>query len=299
MRADRAFAPHDASEQQREKRGRVGSAVRARVLVVADETISERSDRLAAEEPLEIRVRSAGEARTTAVTMRTPGNDFELVAGWLCSEGVAAGRSDIARMAYCIDRSRGEEQLYNIINVDLGPEVSADLSFLERSFFTTSACGVCGKAGLEQLQTRGCLPLTGGPEIDPEVIYSLPDKLKESQRVFEETGGLHAAALFDSSGELVALREDVGRHNALDKLVGWALLGGSLPLEDHLVVVSGRASFELVQKCVRAGVPALCAISAPSSLAVELARHFGVTLIGFLRARRFNIYSCPQRVNGS
>lgn len=295
MKTDRILGPHDHAELKRERTGRFGSTVSTRITAVGEGSRVERSDRLAAEEPLEIRLRAGGDNRTVAVTMRTPGNDFELVAGWLYSEGVVTGRRDIATMAYCVDRSRGEEQLYNIVNVDLGPGASTDLRALERHFFTTSACGVCGKAGLEQLETRGdCLG--PGPHLAAEDIYSLPDKLRESQGVFQATGGLHAAALFDSSGTLVAAREDVGRHNALDKLVGWALLADMLPLSGHLVLVSGRASFELVQKCVVAGVPLLCAVSAPSSLAVDLARRFDLTLIGFLRHRRFNVYTSPERI---
>lgn len=269
-----------------------------RITAVKGAEHCERTDRLATEEPLEIRLRSGGAATTAAVTMRTPGNDFELVAGWLHSEGVVAQRRDITTMAYCVDRSLGEEQLYNIVNVDLGPGAVVQPSSLERHFFTTSACGVCGKASLEQLHRRGCAPLSPGPQVTAEDVWSLPEKLRASQGVFDATGGLHAAALFDGSSALLALREDVGRHNALDKLMGWALLNDRLPLADHVVMVSGRASFELVQKCVVAGVPVLCAVSAPSSLAVDVARHFGLTLVGFLRGERFNVYSSPERIAG-
>jgi FdhD protein len=275
---------------------RPGSAVEARVQVVDDSRAVERADRLATEEPLEIRLQSPDGAVTAAVTMRTPGHDFDLVAGWLYSEGLVSAARDIARMAYCVDRGRGEDQLYNIVNVDLRAGSKAEAPSLQRHFFTSSACGVCGKAALDELEKRGCKPLGPGPYFAPDEIYSMPGKLRESQGVFAATGGLHAAALFDSSAELLVLREDVGRHNALDKLVGRALSEGWLPLDDHLVMVSGRASFELVQKCVLAGVSLLCAVSAPSSLAVDLARRFDMTLIGFLRQRRFNIYSAPQRI---
>jgi FdhD protein len=171
-----------------------------------------------------------------------------------------------------------------------------DLRPLERHFYTTSACGVCGKASLEQLELRGCPVIGPGPEVSAKTIYSLPEKLRAAQGLFEATGGLHAAALFDAQGELVALREDVGRHNATDKLVGWALLEGRLPLGGHIVMVSGRSSYEILQKCLAAGVPIVCAVSAPSSLAVDVARQFDMTLVGFLRNNRFNVYSVPERV---
>lgn len=270
-----------------------------RVRAVKDGRQVSRVDHLASEEPLEIRLRSGGETRTAAVTMRTPGNDFELTAGWLYSEDLVSHRRDIARIAYCVDRRRGEQQLFNIVNVDLRPEAAAEARSLDRHFYTTSACGLCGKAGIDQLATRDCTPLGPGPRLEADDIYSLPDKLRDAQGVFDATGGLHAAALFDSSGRLIELREDVGRHNALDKLVGSALMADKLPLTDHVVMVSGRASFELVQKSVVAGVAVLCAVSAPSSLAVELARRFRMTLIGFLRGRRFNIYSSPERIVAS
>jgi FdhD protein len=182
------------------------------------------------------------------------------------------------------------------VNVELRGGTEYDLRPLERHFYTSSACGVCGKASLEQLELRGCPVLGPGPEVSAEAIYSLPDKLREAQGLFDATGGLHAAALFDAEGNLVALREDVGRHNATDKLVGWALLEGRLPLSGHIVMVSGRSSFEILQKCLTAGVPFVCAISAPSSLAVDVAREFSMTLVGFLRERRFNVYAGQERV---
>jgi len=186
--------------------------------------------------------------------------------------------------------------LYNIINVALKEGLLPDLQPLERHFFTTSACGVCGKASIEALQLRGCPVIPTGMEVPVEVIYSLPDKLRSAQGIFTATGGLHAAGLFDAQGQLLKLREDVGRHNALDKLVGSALLADELPLNNHIVMVSGRSSFEILQKCLTAGVPIVCAVSAPSSLAVALAREFGITLVGFLREQRFNVYSGFERI---
>ena len=185
------------------------------------------------------------------------------------------------------------------MNVSLKEGVTVDLQPLERHFFTTSACGVCGKASLEALRSRKYPVVLDSPEVSVEVIYSLPDQLRSAQQVFSMTGGLHAAALFDAQGNLLSLREDVGRHNAVDKLVGSALLSGELPLNNHIVMVSGRSSFEILQKCLAAGVPIVCAISAPSSLAVELAREFGITLVGFLRGERFNIYSGKERLRNA
>jgi FdhD protein len=187
----------------------------------------------------------------------------------------------------------------NIVEVELAGGSEPELATLERHFFATSACGVCGKAGIEALRFRVGAALPPGPRIEPELVSSLPLKLRGAQGLFEATGGLHAAALFDRRGELLAVREDVGRHNALDKLVGWALLGGLLPLHDHLLLVSGRTSYEILQKSLVAGLPVVCAVSAPSSLAVEMAQRFGVTLIGFLRGDRFNVYSGIERIGGA
>ncbi len=275
---------------------RRGSKTKVRVRVVEEGRARVRPDALATEEPMEMRLVSGGARRTIAVTMRTPGADFELAAGFLYGEGVISSPEDISRISYCVDADVDAEQRYNIVNVELRGGRDYDPRPLERHFYTTSACGVCGKASLEQLELRGCPVIPPGPEISPQTIYSLPQKLREAQGLFEATGGLHAAALFDAEGELVALREDVGRHNATDKLFGWALLEGRLPLSDHIVMVSGRSSFEILQKCLAAGVPIVCAISAPSSLAVEVARRFDITLVGFLRGRRFNVYSAPERV---
>ncbi len=275
---------------------RRGSKTKVRVRVVEEGRARVRPDALATEEPMEMRLVSGGARRTIAVTMRTPGADFELAAGFLYGEGVISSPEDISRISYCVDADVDAEQRYNIVNVELRGGRDYDPRPLERHFYTTSACGVCGKASLEQLELRGCPVIPPGPEISPQTIYSLPEKLREAQGLFEATGGLHAAALFDAEGELVALREDVGRHNATDKLLGWALLEGRLPLSDHIVMVSGRSSFEILQKCLAAGVPVVCAISAPSSLAVDVARRFDMTLVGFLRGKRFNVYSGSERV---
>jgi FdhD protein len=281
-------------EKPETKKARRGSKTKVRVRSVEEGRARVRPDSLATEEPMEIRLISGDARQTVAVTMRTPGADFELAAGFLYGEGIVSSPEDIRRISYCVDVDA--EQQYNIVNVELRGEHSYDPRPLERHFYTTSACGVCGKASLEQLELRGCPVIPPGPKVAPETIYALPEKLREAQGLFDATGGLHAAALFDKEGELVALREDVGRHNATDKLVGWALLEGRLPLSDHLVMVSGRSSFEILQKGLSAGVPIVCAISAPSSLAVDVARQFGMTLIGFLRGNRFNVYSGHERV---
>ena len=275
---------------------RPGNKTRARVWEITRDGGRMRSDHLATEEPLEIRLLIQGERQTVAVTMRTPGNDFELAAGFLHGEGVIAVPGDIARISYCVDPTIDAAQQYNIVNVSLRGHVVPDLAPLERHFSISSACGVCGKASLEALQVRGATPLTGGPEVAAEVLYGLPGKLSDAQRVFQQTGGLHAAALFDVAGNLIQLREDVGRHNALDKLVGWALLDGRLPLSEAILLVSGRTSFEILQKALAAGIRIVCAISAPSSLAVDLAREYGITLVGFLRDDRCNVYSGQERV---
>src|SRR5215210_3583587 len=269
-------------EETSTKRARRGSKTKVRVRAFEGDRARVRPDTLATEEPMEIRLVSGGTRQTVAVTMRTPGADFELAAGFLHGEGIVSSPEDISRISYCVDVDA--EQQYNIVNVELRGGHSYDPRPLERHFYTTSACGVCGKASLEQLELRGCPIIPPGPEVAPEKIYALPEKLREAQ------------GLFDKEGELVALREDVGRHNATDKLVGWALLEGRLPLSDHIVMVSGRSSFEILQKCLTAGVPVVCAISAPSSLAVDVAEEFGMTLVGFLREGRFNVYAGSDRI---
>ena len=277
-------------------KARRGSKTKTRVRVVEDGRMRVRPDTLATEEPMEIRLVGGGSRQTVAVTMRTPGADFELAAGFLYGEGIVKRPDDIVKISYCVGSDVDAEQRYNIVNVELRGGREYDLRPLERHFYTTSACGVCGKASLEQLELRGCPVVGPGPEISAGTVYSLPAKLREAQGLFDATGGLHAAALFDKDGELLALREDVGRHNATDKLIGWALLEGRLPLSEHVVMVSGRSSFEILQKCLTAGVPVVCAISAPSSLAVDVAKEFGMTLVGFLRAGRFNVYAGFDRI---
>ena len=266
------------------------------VVRVDKNTQTTRRDFLATEEPLEIRLLAGKQKQTLAVTMRTPGNDFELSAGFLLSEGVIHQREDIAKITYCVDKDVSEEQRYNIVNVQLRGSELPELSTLERHFYTSSACGVCGKASLDSLENRSLKALEGSLEVSASLLYTLPEKLRKSQGLFEVTGGLHAAALFDKTGNLLALREDVGRHNAMDKLLGWAMLENKLPLSDYIVLVSGRASFELVQKALVAGVPIFCSVSAPSSLAVDVAKRFNMTLVGFLRQERFNIYTGKMRL---
>jgi FdhD protein len=273
---------------------------RTKTLVRVVEGFDERSrsDQLATEEPLEIRLEAGGQTQTVAVTMRTPGADFELAAGFLYGEGVLSHRDDVSRINYCMDPEIDAEQQYNIVTVRLAASGLPDLRSLERHFYTSSACGVCGKATLESLELRGCPVMPAGPAVERRIIYSLPDKLRSAQGIFESTGGLHAAGLFSVDGEALCVREDVGRHNAVDKLVGWSLLRGELPLRDRVVMVSGRASFEILQKCLVAGAPVVCAVSAPSSLAVAVAREFGMTLVAFLRGERFNVYAGEERIAG-
>jgi FdhD protein len=272
---------------------RPGAQTPATVRVVTTAGDRLRSDMLATEEPLEIRVRaSGGEEKTLAVTMRTPGNDFELAAGFLYGEGVIAERSDFDAIRYCVD----DPQQYNVVTVDLRAESLPDLGSLERHFYTTSACGVCGKASLDAIASLGGPPLSDGPVVDADLVLALPRVLREGQALFEKTGGLHAAALFGADGNLLCVREDVGRHNAMDKLVGWGVLDEELAFTDQIVLVSGRASFELLQKALRAGASFFCAVSAPSSLAVDVASRYGMTLVGFLRDGGFNVYTCEQRV---
>lgn len=271
-----------------------GSKNKTQVWVVENGVARWRPDQLAVEEPLEIRLVSP--QQTVAITMRTPGADFELTAGFLYSEGVISHREDIYRMSYCVDPNIDGAQRYNIVNVALKKGLLPDLQPLERHFFTTSACGVCGKTSIEALQLRGYPVIPTSMQVPAEVIYSLSEQLRSSQGIFTATGGLHAAGLFNAQGQLLNLREDVGRHNAVDKLVGSALLASELPLSERIVMVSGRSSFEILQKCIIAGVPIVCAVSAPSSLAVALAKKFNITLIGFLRGQRFNVYSGFERI---
>lgn len=275
---------------------RPGPSVEARIVGFDGGVARPRFDRLATEEPLEIRLRAGGATRTVAITMRTPGNDFELAAGFLYGEGAIGGYDELRGISYCLDSALEPEQRYNVVNVDLAAAELPRLDALERHFTTTSACGVCGKASLEALRLRGLPAIESTLALDAATIVALPDGLRAAQGVFEKTGGLHAAGLFDAEGNLIALREDVGRHNALDKLVGWALLRRRLPLAQHVLMVSGRTSYEIVQKALAARIPVVCAVSAPSSLAVDLARSFGITLVGFVRGSRFNVYAHEGRI---
>jgi FdhD protein len=245
-------------------------------------------DYLAAEEPLEMR---AGRV-SLGVTLRTPGNDEELVAGFLFSEGVISHREDLTELQLPIENAPER----NLVRVHLAPNVRLAERSTARKFSAGSACGVCGKASISQLRRRGLRHPEVALPFNPEVLCQLPQKLREAQDVFEFTGGLHAAALFSATGELLALREDIGRHNAVDKVIGWAFLTGRLPLSGHVLLASGRGGFEIVQKTIAAGIPLLASVSAPSSLAVQLARELGLTLVGFLRGMRFVIYSGEERI---
>ena len=256
-------------------------------------------DFVAVEEPLEIRIGQSEGGRpkhqAVSITMRTPGHDFELAAGFLCTEGILKSRDQVAGIEHC---GHGPS-LTNTVRVDLVAGVAVDVKRLERNFYTTSSCGVCGKTSLEALAT-GATRVVAAPgfQVEARVIHALPAKLRERQRTFEHTGGLHAAAFFSNTGELLGLREDVGRHNAVDKLIGSQFLAGTLPARESILFLSGRASFELLQKAVMAGVPVVCAVGAPSSLAVAAANEFGVTLLGFVRDNRYNIYSGADRISG-
>jgi len=252
-------------------------------------------DMLAVEEPLEIRLAHGDRIKNLAVTMRTPGHDADLALGFLFTEGIIVGAADIAAVAPIFVACSENRQ--NTILVTLKEGIVPNLGNADRNFYTTSSCGVCGKASIDAIRTVRNF-VSGGPvqEIDPSFILGLPTRLAREQEVFAETGGLHAAALFDINGSLLLVREDVGRHNAVDKLIGAAMMQGRLPLADSVLLLSGRASFELVQKAAMAGIPVIAAVGAPSSLAVTLAEEFGTTLIGFLRNNRFNIYTGSHRV---
>jgi FdhD protein len=251
-------------------------------------------DLLAVEEPLEIRLGQ----NPVSITMRTPGHDFELAAGFLFTEGILHDAAEIREIQWSPPQANGNpRQLGNSVTVELNPGVEVDLDRLERHFYTSSSCGVCGKASIEAIQMQGCPVLPRNqPLVETSVIHHLPETLRREQPVFERTGGLHAAALFSPDGKLQLLREDVGRHNAVDKLIGSQMLAGRTPLSGYLLLVSGRASFELVQKALMAGIPILAAVGAPSSLAVETAQRFNMTLLGFVRDGRFNIYSGASRI---
>ena len=263
------------------------------VLAVGPDGVRRRPDALVTEEPMEVRVHGPGEDPVAlSVTMRTPGHDFELAAGLCFTEGILAGRDDLDTVAYCLG---GEgDQDFNVVTVRTrGPVVG---SVAARNFVSTASCGICGKGTLDDVAVR-CEPVSDDVLVPQAVLHGLPERLARHQRVFGQTGGLHAAARFTAAGDLVAAREDVGRHNALDKLVGHALLDGAVPCSGQIALVSGRVSFELVPKAAAAGMPVLCAVSAPSSLAVAAAERLGLTIVGFLRDGRFNVYSRPERLD--
>ena len=273
------------------------SVIKSRIVRVEDRRTGEpREDLLAVEEPLEIQLGYARRGwrvhKSVSITMRTPGDDAELAAGFVFTEGIVTDPAQIAEI------TAGEE---NVVRVELRDDVPVDLRRLERHFYTTSSCGVCGKASIAALNLGAARRVAAdGPMFDPDMIHALPATLRDSQSRFDQTGGLHAAGLFDAAGRLAALREDVGRHNAVDKLIGSQLLAGAgVPIGDRLLFVSGRASFELVQKALAAGLPILAAVGAPSSLAVELAQAHGMTLLGFVRGGRFNIYTGEKRIRAA
>src|SRR5262245_9113245 len=266
-----------------------------RVRAIEDGRLADRPDRLVTEEPMEIRLHGPGrDAEAIAVTMRTPGHDFELAVGFCRTEGLLDGPDDLAEVRYCLADELGAEQEYNVVTVATRHPV--DLEGHRRVVAASSSCGICGKATLDQVAVD-CAPVGAGPVVARSTMLGLPDSLRAAQAVFEATGGLHAAGLFTTDGELRLLREDVGRHNAVDKIVGHAVMGKWLPLSDSILMVSGRLSFEIVQKAAVAGIPIVAAVSAPSSLAVATADRFEQTLVGFLRDGRGNVYTRPERID--
>jgi FdhD protein len=266
----------------------------ARVLAVRDGVVREIPDTLAGEEPMEIRVEAPGQpGEAVAVTMRTPGHDFELAVGFLVTEGLLHSATNVATVRYC-ELPDGTEQQYNVVTVSLRSPI--DTTSLRRNVYATSSCGICGKASIDHVETHAP-PVGDGPTVDLTTVLDLPERLRASQQVFDKTGGLHAAGLFDAAGNLELAREDVGRHNAIDKVVGHALLDNRLPLRNHVLMVSGRVSFEVVQKAAAAGIAIIAAVSAPTSLAVDAAGRFGQTIIGFVRDGTCNIYTHPERVD--
>jgi FdhD protein len=246
-----------------------------------------RADSVASEEPLEIRVRG----RSVAVTMRTPGHDAELAAGFLLTEGIIRERRDVVTLAHCPGAAAPD----NTLNVFLAESLKLDMTRLTRHVFASSSCGLCGKASIDSVHQH-FPPLASKVTVSAKTLARLPQTMRKAQATFDKTGGLHAAAVFDAKGKLLVLREDVGRHNAVDKVLGWGFLQNKLPLNGHVLLVSGRASFEILQKALAARIPVVCAVSAPSSLAVDFARESGQTLVGFLRENRMNIYSHPERI---
>jgi FdhD protein len=274
------------------------SVVPVNVIRVEQSVRETKPDLVAVEEPLEIRLgwgQGTREQKSLSVTMRTPGHDFELALGFLLTECVIQSMDQVESIKYCEDVGKQEEK-ENVVRVELKPNVTIAWEKLQRNFYTSSSCGVCGKSSIEAVRNLCPPALTANWQVPASLITSLPDKLRSSQLVFEHTGGLHAVGVFSTQGELVLLREDVGRHNAFDKVVGALLLKGSLPAWEQIVVVSGRASFELVQKCAMAGFPIMASVGAPSSLAVSLAQEAGISLLGFVRGSSFNIYGGEQRI---
>ena len=256
-----------------------------------DGKLRRKEDYLAAEEPLEIRVGDA----PLSVTMRTPGHDLELAAGFLFTEGLVQRRTQVLALEEP-EPGPADENRDNVVVATLSPDAAPDFDKMRRHFFAASSCGICGKTSIDSVRSRTLSAPNPDFRLDPEILVRLPDALRESQAVFGRTGGLHAAALFDSAGKLLVLREDIGRHNAVDKVIGWALLENRVPLSEAILMVSGRGGFEIVQKAIVAGLPVVASVSAPSSLAVQLAREMGQTLIGFLRGRRFVVYSGDSRI---
>jgi len=307
---DPGFIPgHDLSMRETSR-----SVIETSVVRISGLMAQQVQDRLATEEPLEIQLGfgpvGSRQRKSISVTMRTPGNDFELAAGFLMTEGVVHDANDIEKIAYATHDFQGTERSSesdaplpanareNTVRVDLAPGVLVSMANLERNFYTTSSCGICGKASLLALRTV-CPPRTHNTlALDARVLCGLPGRLREAQGVFDQTGGLHGAGLFDANGDLLAAREDVGRHNAVDKLIGAEFLADRTPLRDSLLLLSGRASFELLQKALMGGVPMVASVGAPSSLAVKVAREFDITLIGFLRENQFNIYHGGEHIRG-
>ena len=273
------------------------------IIKVSLDSLEEKPDLVAVEEPLEIRLGYGSmdnrQQRSVSVTMRTPTHDFELALGFLYSEGIITSYNQILSVKYCVDA--GKQATENIVRVELNPDVIFNIKTLQRNFYATSSCGVCGKASIEAIDNMICnLPKqkleSNALKVGKNYIVNLPNSLSQHQKLFEYTGGLHAAALFDESGKIISVREDIGRHNALDKLIGNALTQDLLPLNGKVLLMSSRASFELIQKAVMANIHIIVTIGAPSSLAVQTAEQFGITLIGFLRNESFNIYTGKERI---
>ena len=274
------------------------SAIPVQVKRFKESSIEDVPDIVAAEEPLEIRLgfgpESQREQKSLAVTMRTPGNDLELSLGFLLSEGIIQSFDDVTHIEHCMDKDG--ERSENIVRVEVKPSITLDWEMLQRNFYTNSSCGICGKASIESLESMCPAKVNTDIQVSPEVIHNLGTTMREAQMVFEHTGGLHAAGLFDPKGELLYMREDIGRHNAVDKIVGASAFKNMLPMSQNILMLSGRSCFELIQKAVVGGIPIVVAVGAPSSLAVETAKEYGVTLIGFAKDNKFNIYAHKERI---